>query len=127
MEASMEAMTRKMQDQEDLLHKLGTEKKNLERDLNEVCDEIVHRRGRKNGGKNVKDYNVDKLRIVADLLLEIFRHYKFTLKSNLLKFTDREDGSFCSRIRTAFERANLRFDKLVWNEVCDMAVSWLVK
>ena len=93
----MEAMTRKMQHQEDLLRKMGMEKDDLERDLNEVCDEMDHRSRRKNGGKGMKDYDVDKLRIVTDLLLEIFHHYKFTLKGNLLKFTNREDGSFCAR------------------------------
>ena len=68
-----------------------------------------------------------KLRIVTDLLLEIFRHYKFTLKGNLLKFTKREDGSLCARTRATFERAKIRSDKLVWKVVCDMAVTWLVK
>ena len=122
--------------QEDLLLKVGEKNKALEQDFDEMCEEMEMGRGtkrtgrgaRKIGGKQVKDnVDVQMLKIVADTLTEIFRQYKFTRRSQLLRYSNDEDGSFCARIRAAFRRAGIRFNRLVWKTVCEMGVTWLVR
>ena len=108
--------------QEDLLLKVGEKNTALEQDLDEMCEEMEMGRGmkrtgrgaRKRGGKQVKDnVDVQMLKIVADTLTEIFCQYKFTRRSQLLRYSDDEDGSFCARIKAAFRRAGIRFNRLV--------------
>ena len=67
------------------------------------------------------------LKNVADILTEIFRQHKFTRRSQLLRHSNDKDGSFCARIRAAFRRAGIRFNRLVWKTVCEMGVTWLVR
>ena len=126
----IEDMKEKMLNQDDLLRKMGMEKEDVMRELEVVYVEmdVNARRGRnKKVSKAGKTVDRQVLKIVAELMTEIFRHYKFTLKNNLLKWTEEEDGSFCARVRAAFDRAKILFNKLAWRAVCDMAVDWLVK
>ena len=136
MEATINTMKRKTLQQEDLLRKAGKERNELEQDLEEVCEDMemdrgTRRRGggtRKNGGKSSKDsVDVQMVKIVADVLMDIFCLYKFTRKSQLLRYSDNEDVSFCARIRAAFRRSDIRFNRLVWKNVCEMGITWMVK
>ena len=118
------------------MRKMREERETLEQDLEEMCkamemDRGTRRRGRgmrKNNDKASKDsVDVQMVKIVGEVLTEIFRLYKFTRKSQLLQYSDNEDGSFCARIRDAFRRSDIQFNRLVWKNVCEMGVTWMVR
>ena len=66
-------------------------------------------------------------KIVSDVMTVLFHYYKFTRPEDLMRWTTRKDGSLCSRIRDAFERAKICFNKLVFRGVCKIVVTNVVK
>ena len=126
-------LKKKLQDTEDQLLKTQDEKDGLKRGLDSCYDELEGKRGRvkskrKNGGKSSDDnVRVEMGKLVSLTMILVFRHYKFSKKTTLLKYSEDTDGTLCSRVRSSFEHAGLPFNKGIWiSNVCDVIVTWLV-
>lgn len=123
----MEAMAEKIQEQGELLNIMAGEKEDVEREVEVLHEELLVATITRKGKRKLKDVDVQAKKIVAKLMIKIYRRFKFTQKQHLLKWTPRDNGSYCGRVKDEFEKAKLQFNKLVFKAVCEITVEWQVK
>ena len=123
----MEAMAEKIQEQGELLNIMAGEKEDVEREVEVLHEELLVATITRKGKRKLKDVDVQAKKIVAKLMIKIYRRFKFTQKKHLLKWTPRDNGGYCGRVKDEFEKAKLQFNKLVFKAVCEITVEWQVK
>ena len=123
----MEAMEKKLLCQKELLATMAEEKEDVERENEDLYEQLKVATSRKKGKRRGMALGVQADKIIARLMLRIFRMLKFSQQKWLFRWTDLDDGSYCARIRAEFEKATLPFDKLVYRAACEMTVGWQIK
>lgn len=125
--SKMEVMAEKIHNQGELLVSMAEEKEDVMRENEVLHEELLVATISRKGKRKLKDVDVQARKIVARLMLKIYRQFKFTKKKHLLKWTPRDNGSYCGRVKDEFEKAKLQFNKLVFKAVCEITVEWQVK
>ena len=69
----------------------------------------------------------ERKRVTEEVTSDVYRCYKFSRKEDLYGWTEDNDGRLCSRVREAFRRAGLRFNRHIWVDVCSIERKWLVR
>ena len=69
------------------------------------------RRKKKRDRNDDDELSEERKSIAEQVLSDIYHHFKFPL--DLFKYTEEEDGSYCTRTRTAFLLVNLRFNHVI--------------
>ena len=123
----MEAMEKKLLCQKELLTTMAEEKEDVERENEDLYEQLKVATSRKKGKRRGMALGVQADKIIVRLMLRIFCMLKFSLQEWLFRWTDLDDGSYCARIRAEFEKAKRPFNKLVFRAVCEMTVEWQVK
>ena len=116
------------------LLKMQQERDDLAMDLEEAYKEkgLVSRprkRKKQDHGDTEEDPEEvgERKRVAEQVTRNLHHHYKFSRKEDLYGWTDINDGTMCSRVRKAFCKAGLRFNRHIWAEVCSIEREWLVK
>ena len=120
--AKMRLLEEKLQDKEEEIETMKEEKDYVDKELEIVYDEYnIATVSRKNKRKN-KCIDGEAKNIVGGTMKKVFHYFKFTQQRHLFRWSTREDGSYCARIRARFDRAGMLFNKIIWKCVCHITV-----